>query len=95
LFVAAADFQDQINSGLSVSGIHAIKFMTVLVSIMLAYKDGFSYQFTLDDEHMRAGKSGLFSLLFDSSPNFLSFVAYETFFFFHFLVYLFQLCHLQ
>ncbi|CAD6232326.1 unnamed protein product [Miscanthus lutarioriparius] len=54
LFVAAADFQDQINSGLSVSGIHAIKFMTVLVSIMLAYKDGFSYQFTLDEEHMRA-----------------------------------------
>lgn len=52
LFVAAADFQDQVDAGLSSSGIHAIKYMSVMMSIILAYKDGFSYHFSLGDEHM-------------------------------------------
>jgi hypothetical protein len=44
VFVAAADFQHQVNSGLSVTGTQAIKFTTVLVSIMIPYSRGFSYQ---------------------------------------------------
>lgn len=44
VFVSAVDFQQQINSGLSITGTQAIKFMTVLVSIMIPYTRGFSYQ---------------------------------------------------
>ncbi|XP_066379938.1 uncharacterized protein [Miscanthus floridulus] len=57
LFIAAADFQDQINSGLRVS--EPIEFMSVLVSIMLPYTNGFNYQFSIDDDDNKAAEAGL------------------------------------
>lgn len=57
VFAAAADFQDQINSGLYVTGTQALKFMTVLVSIMIPYSQGFHYQHSCATDD--AAKSGL------------------------------------
>lgn len=55
LYFAAADFQQQVNSGLCLNGCEAMKFMTALISIMLPYTNGFRYQFSLDDVECDSG----------------------------------------
>lgn len=44
IYVAVADFHQQINSGLFVTGSQVLRFLTVLVSIMIPYTRGFRYR---------------------------------------------------
>jgi hypothetical protein len=67
VFVAAADFQQQINSGLSITGTQAIKFMTVLVSIMIPYTRGFSYQPSCSLDPALSGVLSCFTTLLHAS----------------------------
>lgn len=44
VFLAAADFHEQISAGLIASDNQVLRFMTVLVSIMIPYSKGYRYR---------------------------------------------------
>lgn len=55
LYFAASDFQNPINAGMPVSGVDAMKFMNVLLSIMLPYTKGYRYPCFLDGVDLDGG----------------------------------------